>query len=86
MQVEGLSTVFETPSGRLAAVDGVDLAIGRGEAPIDWTRELLEVRDRRLGGVTAPPQGLYFVRADYPSEFGLPQCERTDPLQRLQDV
>jgi tRNA pseudouridine38-40 synthase len=49
---------------------GVLLAIGRGEAPVDWTRELLELRDRTRGGVTAPPQGLYFVRADYPAEFG----------------
>ncbi|QGU32684.1 tRNA pseudouridine(38-40) synthase TruA [Thermochromatium tepidum] len=67
-------------------IAGVLMAIGRGEAPVDWTRELLELRDRRLGGVTAPPQGLYFVRADYPAEFGLPQCDCTDPLQRLRDV
>ncbi|MGQ9659913.1 MAG: tRNA pseudouridine(38-40) synthase TruA [Thermochromatium sp.] len=66
-------------------IAGVLMAIGRGEAPVTWTRELLEVRDRRLGGVTAPPQGLYFVRADYPPEFGLPQSERTDPLQHLRD-
>lgn len=52
---------------------GVLLAIGRGEAEVDWTRELLRVRDRALAGVTAPPQGLYFVRADYPPDFGLPQ-------------
>jgi tRNA pseudouridine38-40 synthase len=64
-------------------IAGVLMAIGRGEAPVDWTRELLNVRDRRLGGVTAPPQGLYFVRADYPAEFGLPQSEHADPLQRL---
>ena len=51
---------------------GVLLAIGRGEAPTDWTGELLALRDRTRGGVTAPPQGLYFVRADYPVEFGLP--------------
>jgi tRNA pseudouridine38-40 synthase len=47
-------------------IAGVLMAIGRGEASVDWTREVLEVRDRRLGGVTAQPQGLYFVRADYP--------------------
>jgi tRNA pseudouridine38-40 synthase len=51
---------------------GVLLAIGRGEAPMDWTQELLAVRDRTRGGVTAPPQGLYFVRVDYPAEFDLP--------------
>lgn len=53
-------------------IAGVLAAIGRGDAPVDWTQELLMVRDRRLGGVTAPPQGLYFVRADYPDAFGLP--------------
>ncbi len=50
---------------------GVLLAIGRGEAPVTWTAELLALRDRTRGGVTAPPQGLYFVRAEYPAEFGL---------------
>jgi tRNA pseudouridine38-40 synthase len=53
-------------------IAGVLMTIGRGEAPVAWTRELLELRDRRLGGVTAPPQGLYFVRADYPEEYQLP--------------
>lgn len=52
---------------------GVLLSIGRGEAEGQWTRELLAVRDRALGGVTAPPQGLYFVRADYPPDYDLPQ-------------
>lgn len=64
-------------------VAGVLMAIGRGEAPVDWTSELLAVCDRRLGGVTAPPHGLFFVRADYPEAFALPQTSRLDPLQRL---
>jgi tRNA pseudouridine38-40 synthase len=64
-------------------IAGVLMAVGRGEAPVTWTQELLQVRDRRLGGVTAPPHGLYFVRADYPSEFALPQREGVTPLQRL---
>jgi tRNA pseudouridine38-40 synthase len=53
---------------------GVLIAIGRGEASVDWTRELLAVCDRTVGGVTAPPQGLFFVRADYPVEYALPQA------------
>jgi tRNA pseudouridine38-40 synthase len=57
---------------------GVLMRIGRGEAPVDWTRELLAVRDRRLGGVTAPPQGLYLVRADYPEAFALPTRPRPE--------
>jgi tRNA pseudouridine38-40 synthase len=58
---------------------GVLVAIGRGDASADWTAELLAVRDRTLGGVTAPPQGLFFVRADYPDDFGLPQASSPAP-------
>jgi tRNA pseudouridine38-40 synthase len=58
---------------------GVLLAIGRGDAPVSWVKELLEVCDRTLGGVTAPPHGLYFLRADYPSDFGLPQRHLASP-------
>lgn len=64
-------------------IAGVLIAIGQGDAPVDWTRELLEARNRTLGGVTAPPQGLYFVRADYPPHFGLPQLENHSPLPGL---
>ena len=52
---------------------GVLTAIGRGEAEPAWVEELLAIRDRTRGGVTAPPQGLFFVRADYPQAFALPQ-------------
>ncbi|MCG6895740.1 MAG: tRNA pseudouridine(38-40) synthase TruA [Thiocapsa sp.] len=54
---------------------GVLMMIGRGDAPVGWTRDLLSLRDRRLGGVTAPPHGLYFVRADYPAELHLPPVQ-----------
>ncbi|NCA69866.1 MAG: tRNA pseudouridine(38-40) synthase TruA [Sphingobacteriia bacterium] len=54
-------------------IAGVLMKIGRGEASTEWTSELLSARDRRLGGVTAPPQGLYFVRAEYPPVFDLPR-------------
>ncbi|MBK1694069.1 tRNA pseudouridine(38-40) synthase TruA [Chromatium weissei] len=54
-------------------IAGVLLAIGRGQAEVEWTTQLLALRDRKQGGVTAPPQGLYFIRADYPAHFALPQ-------------
>jgi len=63
---------------------GVLMAIGRGERPPTWAREILELRDRTRGGVTAPPQGLYLSQVDYPAHFGLPQDGgggRTSALQ-----
>jgi len=57
---------------------GVLVAVGRGEAPPTWTRDLLEVRDRTLGGVTARPEGLCFVRVDYPANVDLPQAPLDD--------
>ena len=51
---------------------GVLMAIGSGRQPIDWAGEVLEGRDRTLGGVTAPPEGLYLVAARYAAEWGLP--------------
>lgn len=52
---------------------GVLMSIGRGEREPEWAKEVLEARDRRLGGITAPPYGLYLVQAKYPSEFPLPE-------------
>lgn len=51
---------------------GVLTAIGRGEAPTQWTAELLAVKDRTQGGVTAPAHGLYLSRVDYPEHYRLP--------------
>lgn len=53
---------------------GALTAIGRGEAPVDWTAELLEVKDRSRGGVTAPAHGLYLTRVDYPAHYRLPSA------------
>lgn len=52
---------------------GVLMAIGSGERPTDWAKEVLEHRDRTKGGVTAPPYGLYFVGVRYPDPYKLPE-------------
>lgn len=52
-------------------IAGVLIAIGAGERPVGWAQEVLGLRDRTLGGVTAPPDGLYFERVEYPAKFGL---------------
>ncbi|WP_210395424.1 tRNA pseudouridine(38-40) synthase TruA [Motiliproteus sediminis] len=56
-------------------IAGVLMKIGAGEAEPCWAREVLEGRDRRLGGVTAPPFGLYFIDARYPERYGLPPSQ-----------
>lgn len=52
---------------------GVLIAIGKGDRPLSWAEEVLGYRDRRLAGVTAPPEGLYLMEVGYPLEFGLTQ-------------
>lgn len=56
-------------------IAGVLIAIGAQKHPPDWAGVVLQGRDRKLGGVTAPPQGLCFVAALYPSAFGIPVPE-----------
>lgn len=51
---------------------GVLIAIGAGQQPVTWTRELLEGKDRRRAGITAPATGLYLQAVAYPLEYGLP--------------
>ncbi len=58
---------------------GVLVAIARGEHPPHWAREVLEARDRTLGGVTAPAAGLYLVQVNYPASFGL-ECPASLPV------
>lgn len=53
-------------------IAGVLMSIGAGEQAPIWARQILELQDRTLGGVTAPPDGLYLVRVDYPAEFAIP--------------
>jgi tRNA pseudouridine38-40 synthase len=64
-------------------IAGVLMAVGRGDRPVDWTRELLRLRDRARGGVTAPPHGLYLAGVDYPAHFGLPVRDDVDPPSML---
>ncbi len=47
--------------------------IGRGEQPVAWMADVLEGRDRRRAGPTAPSAGLVFVGPRYPRLWGLPE-------------
>lgn len=51
---------------------GVLAAIGAGEQPPAWAGDVLEARDRSLGGITAPADGLYLTAIEYPKAFEIP--------------
>jgi tRNA pseudouridine38-40 synthase len=44
---------------------GALVEVGRGKRPESWIHELLDRRDRRFAGMTAPPQGLILWRVGY---------------------
>jgi tRNA pseudouridine38-40 synthase len=52
---------------------GVLMSIGAGEQPVSWAWDVLQTRDRRSGGITASPDGLYLMKINYPVEYNLPQ-------------
>jgi tRNA pseudouridine38-40 synthase len=60
-------------------IAGSLILVGRGERPAQWLPRVLRGRDRREAGPTAPPEGLYFVGADYPDDSGLPSGKLRRP-------
>ncbi|MEQ1558335.1 MAG: tRNA pseudouridine(38-40) synthase TruA [Methyloglobulus sp.] len=52
-------------------IAGVLMAIGTGKQPEQWVLELLNLRARKLGGVTAAPYGLYLAGIYYPAHYGI---------------
>jgi len=61
-------------------IAGALLAVGKHEKPVAWVGELLQARDRTLGEVTAPADGLYLVNVAYPPRFGLPEFNPGPPF------
>ena len=49
------------------------LAVGTATRSVEWFEQVLKSRDRNLAAETAPADGLYLARVDYPDTFGLPQ-------------
>jgi len=48
--------------------------IGLGEQPVEWVGDVLASRDRKAGGIAAPPYGLTLVSIEYPDSFAIPDA------------
>ncbi|MGR3914414.1 MAG: tRNA pseudouridine(38-40) synthase TruA [Gammaproteobacteria bacterium] len=57
-------------------ITGTLIRIGEHRAAPEWAAQLLAGRERARAAATAPPDGLYFVRAEYAAEFALPPPPR----------
>jgi tRNA pseudouridine38-40 synthase len=64
-------------------IAGVLIAVGTGERPVEWVADVLAARDRRQGGVTAVPQGLYLVGVRYAAALQLPSESTRDWVSPL---
>ena len=53
-------------------IAGVLMDIGAGKKEPEWVKQVLDAKDRRLGGGTAPPGGLYLMSVEYPADFSIP--------------
>ena len=49
--------------------------VGAGDEPMEWIREILEARDRKVSGITAPAAGLTLTAVGY-ADFALPDSGR----------
>jgi tRNA pseudouridine38-40 synthase len=54
-------------------IAGVLMAVGSGRKTVAWPLALLEAKNRALGGITAPPNGLFLAGVCYPDNFGMPK-------------
>lgn len=53
-------------------ISGSLATVGEGEKPCNWIAEVLASRDRKKGGIAAPPHGLTLMSVDFPDSFGIP--------------
>jgi tRNA pseudouridine38-40 synthase len=61
-------------------IAGVLMDIGVGKHRPDWTLQLLAAKRRELGGITAPPSGLYLESVYYPGHYGILKHPAFDKL------
>lgn len=59
-------------------ITGTLATVGLGEQPVEWVADVLQSRDRKTGGIAAPPHGLTLVGVEYPADFAIPEPTDTD--------
>jgi tRNA pseudouridine38-40 synthase len=52
---------------------GTLIYVGKGKHPPQWTREVLESKDRGRAAPTFAPEGLYLEKVSYDARWGLPR-------------
>ncbi len=54
-------------------ITGTLAVVGDGEQDPGWVAEVLSSRDRKEGGIAAPPHGLTLMSVDYPASMQIPE-------------
>jgi len=54
-------------------IAGLLIAVGKGDRPPEWASQVLASLDRSRAAATAPAEGLYLWKIDYPAAFRLPR-------------
>jgi tRNA pseudouridine38-40 synthase len=60
------------------AIVGTLMEVGRRKYEPQFVRHIIQSQDRSQAGITAPAEGLYLVKVDYPEQLLLPHAENTD--------
>ena len=55
---------------KLRIIVGTLVKVGQGKIPPEQVGEMIEKKERALGGKTMPPQGLYLKSVRYPEKYG----------------
>ena len=66
-------------------IAGVLIDIGVGNQPVRWANELLLIKDRQEGGITASSNGLYLGGVYYPDKYGINKHPLFDLLDKGTD-
>jgi tRNA pseudouridine38-40 synthase len=62
---------------------GTLVAIGRGDWPPEFGRELMHSRDRTRGAQTAPAKGLSLHSVEYSADYGLPRVQAQERFRAM---